>query len=105
MGETAGTNKYRRKAIIVHTRDSKCPLRVNSKCPLCVDGVHLRIADWLCRVVGVVGAGVGTGVAVVGVVVGAAEIAENVEEATPAEEDTDAFHEGATLLEGGDPRG
>ena len=35
-------------------------------------------------------------------VVGAAEIAENVEEATPAEEDTDAFHEGATLLEGDD---
>ena len=55
MGETAETNKYRRNAIIVQTRDSKCPLRVNSKCPLCVDGVHLRVADWLCCVVGVVG--------------------------------------------------
>ena len=36
------------------------------------------------------------------VVVGAAEIAENVEEGVPAEEDTEAFHEGEALMEGGD---
>ena len=50
MGEPAEDKQYGRNAIIVQTRDSKCPWRVNSKCPLCVDGVHLRVAECVCCV-------------------------------------------------------